>query len=69
MADDSSKGHRESFRDKAARVYGSKPESERTANSSISVDRGFTVTFTEQERIDLDRERSRIRERLTGSAS
>lgn len=52
------------FRDKAAVVYSPKTF---TGNSSVSVDRGFTVTFTEAEHAELDQERSNIHDRLTGT--
>ena len=67
MADRKSGGTGDlSFRQKAARVYGahSKDRSP-TLNSSIKVERGFTVKFSEEERRSLDCERSQVRDRLT----
>jgi hypothetical protein len=67
MADRNNNGSstRVSVRDKAAVVYS--PKTTFTGNSSISVDRGFTVRFTEQESNALEQEQSAMRDRLTGT--
>lgn len=64
---DNSNGPKMSFRQKAARVYGRGSDAAAPVNPSIEVDRTFTITFNDEEREALDIERSRIRERLTGS--
>jgi hypothetical protein len=54
------------FRDKAAAVYS--PKTSFTGNSSISIDRDFTVRFTDSESVQLEQEQSAVRDRLTGSS-
>jgi hypothetical protein len=66
MADNSSRP-KMTFREKVARVYGRGSDEVATVNPSIEVDRNFTVKFSDEERVALDNERARIRERLTGS--
>lgn len=52
------------FRQKVARVYGRGSDEAATVNPSIEVDRHFTIKFSEQESAELDKEQTRIRDRL-----
>lgn len=66
MTKRSSDSGRVTFRDKAARVYS--PKTTYSGNTSISVDRDFTVRFSDAESVDLEKKQSAMRDRLTGSS-
>ncbi len=52
------------FREKVARVYGRDSDESVKVNPAIEVDRHFTIKFNEQESAELDKEQTRVRDRL-----